>query len=72
MNESKRYAANQYKINDENEPREQKQQSETLPNHGKKKINGENTKEKKQRQKKTVNVVQIMEKKVMHVIQVNI
>ena len=72
MNESKRYAANQYKINDENEPREQKQQSETLPNHRKKKINGENTKGKKQRQKKTVNVVQIMEKKVMHVIQVNI
>ena len=35
MNESKRYVANQYKINDENEPREQKQQSETLPNHRK-------------------------------------
>ena len=38
----------------------------------KKKINGENTKGNKQRQKKTVNVVQTMEKKVMHVIQVNI
>ena len=38
----------------------------------KKKINGENTNRNKQRWKKTVKVVQIMEKSVMHVIQVNI
>ena len=35
LNKSKRYVAKQYKINDENGPREQKQQSETLPNHTK-------------------------------------
>ena len=38
----------------------------------KKKFNGENTKGDKQRQKKAVKVVQIMEKSVMHPIQVNI
>ena len=35
LNKSKRYVAKQYKINDENGPREQKQQSETLPNYTK-------------------------------------
>ena len=35
LNKSKRYVAKQYKINDENGPREQKQQSGTLTNHRK-------------------------------------
>ena len=35
LNKSKRHAERQYKINDENGPREQKQQNETLPNHRK-------------------------------------
>ena len=35
LNKSKQYVAKQYKINDENGPREEKQQSETLPNHTK-------------------------------------
>ena len=78
FNKSKQYVAKQYKINDENGPREQKQQSKTLSNHRKEKINGKNTKREtiglsyKQRQKKAVKVVQIMKKSVMHVIQVNI
>ena len=35
LNISKQYVAKQYKINDENGPREQKQQSKTLSNHRK-------------------------------------
>ena len=35
MDESKQYVSKQYKINDENGSREQKQQSGTLPNHRK-------------------------------------
>ena len=35
LNRSKQYVTKQYKINDENGPREQKKQSKTLSNHQK-------------------------------------
>ena len=70
LNRSKQYLTKQYKINDKNGPREQKQQSKILSKPSKRRWYEKNTKGEKTEglscmygQKKVGNVVQIMGKK---------